>query len=96
MFRIKVQLQLQQWMKLPYKIVDQWAAERPANRERRPFSGLHPLMPSVGILNGMGTKGCSLAPFFAFELTQHLLNNTPINPLADIKRFDKILDVIEK
>jgi hypothetical protein len=94
MFRIKVQLQLQQWLKLPYKIVDHWAAERPANRERRPFAGLHPLKPSVGILNGMGTKGCSLAPFFAYELTQHLINNTPINPSADINRFNKILGTI--
>ncbi len=91
-FRIKTQLQLQQWLKLPYKIVDHWAAERPANVERRPFVGLHPQMPSIGILNGMGTKGCSLAPFFAHELTQHLLNHAPLNPLVDIKRFHKILE----
>jgi glycine/D-amino acid oxidase-like deaminating enzyme len=91
MFRVKTQLQLQQWLKLPYKITDHWAAERPANVERRPFAGLHPLLPSVGILNGMGTKGCSLAPFFAYELAQYVLNHTPINPLADVNRFQKIL-----
>ena len=91
MFRVKTQLQLQQWLKLPYQIMDQWAAERPANVERRPFAGLHPLLPSVGILNGMGTKGCSLAPFFAHELAQYVINKTPINPLADVNRFQKIL-----
>jgi len=90
-FKIKTQLQLQQWLKLPYKILDHWAAERPANVERRPFVGLHPLMPSVGILNGMGTKGCSLAAFFANELTEHLLNKAAINPLADVRRFSKVL-----
>jgi len=90
-FKIKTQLQLQQWLKLPYRIVDHWAAERPANTERRPFVGVHPLHASVGILNGMGTKGCSLAPYFANELTQSLMNHTPINPLADIRRFSKIL-----
>jgi glycine/D-amino acid oxidase-like deaminating enzyme len=90
-FKIKTQIQLQQWLKLPYKIIDHWAAERPANVERRPFAGLHPLMPSVGILNGMGTKGCSLAPYFAHQLTEHLMNNSPINPLADIARFTKVL-----
>lgn len=90
-FKIKTQMQLQQWLKLPYKILDHWAAERPANVERRPFVGLHPLMPSVAILNGMGTKGCSLAPYFANELMQHLINNSPINPLADVRRFTKVL-----
>lgn len=90
-FKIKTQLQLQQWLKLPYKILDHWAAERPANVERRPFVGLHPLIPSVAILNGMGTKGCSLAPYFANQLTQHLINNSPINPLADVRRFTKVL-----
>ncbi len=90
-FKLKAMMQLQQWLKLPFKIVDHWAAERPANIERRPFVGLHPQQPAVGILNGMGTKGCSLAPYFAWELTQHLINQTPINPLANIARFSTIL-----
>ncbi len=90
-FKIKTQLQLQQWLKLPYKILDHWAAERPANVERRPFVGFHPLMPSIGILNGMGTKGCSLAPYFANELKEYLIKDAPINPLADVRRFSKVL-----
>jgi len=64
---------------------------RPATLERRPFVGLHPLYPNVGILNGMGTKGCSLAPFFAKQLTGLLVSNTAIEPDADIKRFSRIL-----
>jgi glycine/D-amino acid oxidase-like deaminating enzyme len=90
-FRLKTELLLQQWLKLPYKITEHWAAERPANIERRPFVGLHPHQPSVGILNGMGTKGCSLAPFFANQLAEYLINNTPIHPLADVSRFSKVL-----
>ena len=90
-FRIRTQLQLQQWLKLPYCITDHWAAERPANIERRPFVGLHPIHTSVGILNGMGTKGCSLSPFFAYQLTQYLIHNTPIHPHADVRRFEKVL-----
>jgi hypothetical protein len=39
----------------------------------------------------MGTKGTSLAPFFANQLTQHILFDTPITPEADIKRFTRIL-----
>lgn len=90
-FRIKAEMQLQQWLRLPYKILSHWAAERPANIERRPFVGLHPQYSNIGILNGMGTKGCSLAPFFAHQFLQQLINRTPINPLADVARFTKTL-----
>lgn len=90
-FRQKTETQLSQFLKLPYKIVDHWAAVRPANIERRPFVGLHPIHKNIGILNGMGTKGCSLAPYFAHELTEHLVNKKPINPSADVQRFFKIL-----
>jgi hypothetical protein len=39
----------------------------------------------------MGTKGCSLAPFFAKQLTDHILSAKEISPEADIKRFARIL-----
>jgi glycine/D-amino acid oxidase-like deaminating enzyme len=90
-FKEKITAQLNHWLKLPYQIIDHIAGERPANMERRPFVGLHPLMPSVGILNGVGTKGCSLAPYFAKQLTDHLVSGTPIHPQADVQRFRKIL-----
>ncbi len=90
-FRQKTEAQLSYWLKLPVTIVNHVAAERPANVERRPFVGVHPLYPSVGILNGMGTKGCSLAPYFSHQLAEHLVNHTPITPLADVQRFSRIL-----
>ncbi len=90
-FKKQTEEQLKYWLRLPFSVVDHWAAERPANVERRPFVGLHPLYNSVGILNGMGTKGCSLAPYFAHQLAQHLVNNSPIEPLADVKRFTRVL-----
>lgn len=90
-FRNRVLLLLQQWLKLPFELLEHKASLRPANLERRPFVGLHPHFPTVGILNGMGTKGCSLAPWFARELTDHLLYGKTIHPQADINRFEKIL-----
>ena len=90
-FRKNVEQLLRHWIKLPFEIVDHIASERPANLERRPFVGFHPKYLNIGILNGMGTKGCSLAPYFAHQLVQNILNNEPINPLADVKRFTKIL-----
>jgi glycine/D-amino acid oxidase-like deaminating enzyme len=82
---------LNNWLKKPYRVLFHKAAVRPATLERRPFVGLHPHVQQVGILNGMGTKGTSLAPFFAHQLCQHLVYNFPIAPEADIQRFNRIL-----
>lgn len=91
LFYSKTESHLREWLKVPFKIVDHLAGIRPATLERRPFVGFHPLKKNVGILNGMGTKGCSLAPFFAKQLVDNVINNTPINSEGDIKRFERIL-----
>ncbi len=90
-FRIKMENQLNQFLKIPFQIVDHIASVRPSNIERRPFVGIHPSHSNIGILNGMGTKGCSLAPYFANQLAQYLVHQKPIDPLADVCRFRKIL-----
>jgi glycine/D-amino acid oxidase-like deaminating enzyme len=90
-FRKQTELLLRSWLRVPFKIVDHKASVRPANIERRPFVGFHPTYKNIGILNGMGTKGCSLAPFFAKQLKDHLINGDQILPEADINRFSKIL-----
>lgn len=89
-FRERTELALEQWLKKPFKVIDHLASVRPATIERRPFIGIHPLHPSIGIFNGMGTKGCSLAPFFAGSFVQHLLHQAPLHPEADIQRFRRI------
>lgn len=90
-FRERTELTLKNWVKLPFKIVDHLASVRPATLERRPFVGFHPLYPGVGILNGMGTKGCSLAPYFARQLAAHITTGSPIRPDADVQRFTRLL-----
>lgn len=90
-FRQSTEQALQQFLKIPFEIVEHRSGLRPATLERRPFVGFHPLYPNVGILNGMGTKGCSLAPFFAKQLTDHLLYEESISADASIERFRKIL-----
>jgi len=82
---------LNAWLRVPFKILEHKAALRPATLERRPFVGLHPQQKNIGILNGMGTKGCSVAPYFAHQLTNQLLYEKAIAAEADIKRFSKIL-----
>lgn len=90
-FRENTEQALQQFLKIPFKIIEHRSGLRPATLERRPFVGFHPVYPNVGILNGMGTKGCSLAPFFAKQLTDHLLYEEPVSADASIERFRKIL-----
>lgn len=84
---------LQHWLKKPFKTVQHKAAVRPATVERRPFVGFHPVHKNVGMLNGMGTKGASLAPFFAHQLAQHITYGFPLLPEADVKRFSRMLSV---
>lgn len=90
-FRESTEQALRQWLKIPFTIVEHRSGLRPATLERRPFVGFHPVHTTVGILNGMGTKGCSLAPFFAKQLTDHLYYEEPIAKDADVARFKKIL-----
>ena len=72
--------ELKQWVRIPFELVEHRAAIRTGTKERRPLVGMDPLNPRVGLLNGMGTKGCSLAPYFAHQLTRQLLYGAPIMP----------------
>lgn len=90
-FREQMTAHLQSWLKVPFKVLFHKAAVRPATVERRPFVGLHPHYSSIGILNGMGSKGTSLAPFFAHQLVQHLIHDLPLTPEADVRRFSRTL-----
>ncbi|MFM7720857.1 MAG: NAD(P)/FAD-dependent oxidoreductase [Sediminibacterium sp.] len=90
-FRNKMEMVLRQLLKIPFNVVDHIAGIRPANQERRPFVGLHPSYPAIGICNGMGTKGCSLAPYFTHQLIEHCEQGSPIHPEASLERFIQIL-----
>ena len=90
-FRDRTEAILRDWLKVPFNIVDHFASVRPATVERRPFVGFHPLYPAVGILNGMGTKGCSLAPYFAHQLVEHIIRGSLIQADVDVTRFSKVL-----
>ncbi len=90
-FKQRTEAQLQLWLKLPFKTLHHWAAIRPATVERRPFVGMHPYYPQIGLLNGMGTKGCSLAPYFGKQLADHIIRGEHIQPEASIARFSSLL-----
>jgi glycine/D-amino acid oxidase-like deaminating enzyme len=91
LFRQRTEAALRDWLRMPFRTVEHLASIRPATLERRPFVGFHPAHPAVGILNGMGTKGCSLAPYFAHQLVQCVLTGSPVRADADVRRFRKVL-----
>jgi len=57
---------------LPGQWLENGAGIRPVLRDRRPAVGFHPEHPSLGLLNGLGTKGALLGPWFASALVEHL------------------------
>jgi len=87
--RIEISEKLAKVIKVPFEIVNHQAGVRPSVFDRRPILGLHPDYKSIGIFNGMGTKGVMLAPYFAKQLFDFLENNFPLNAEVDIKRVVK-------
>lgn len=79
---------LEEVLTTPYELVDHRAAIRPTVKDRRPFLGTHSQYPPLGIFNGLGTKGASLAPFWANHFATHLVNNSDLDKQVDIKRFN--------
>jgi glycine oxidase len=57
--------QLDEILLQPYEITDHWAGIRPATKSRRPIVAKHEIHNQLFIFNGLGTKGSSLAPYFA-------------------------------
>jgi glycine oxidase len=72
---------------LPYKAVGQKWGIRPASPDRRPMLGAHPLHKNVVIFNALGTKGVSLAPYFATHLADWLTHTAEIIKEVNIQRF---------
>ena len=77
--RAVLEQDLQESFTVTYKIVGQQAAIRPSTKTRRPFVGAHAAYKNVFILNGLGTKGASIAPFAAQSLLDFIELSIPID-----------------
>ena len=90
-FKNKTVSTLRSILKKTFEVKDHWSSLRAATVERRPFAGVHPVYDQIAILNGLGSKGCSLAPWFAKQLVHNLIHEKQIDPLADVKRYSRTL-----
>ncbi|TAE74049.1 MAG: FAD-binding oxidoreductase [Bacteroidetes bacterium] len=66
---------LERFLKVPYQIIEQKVGIRPATHTRKPFLGKHFTHQNLFIFNGLGTKGFSLAPFFAKQMAKYLISD---------------------
>ncbi|MFZ4560213.1 MAG: NAD(P)/FAD-dependent oxidoreductase [Saprospiraceae bacterium] len=72
--------QIRAILKVPFEVVDHRAATRPTVKDRRPLLGRHAQFPQLALFNGLGTKGASLAPYWANHFADVLLSNAPLDP----------------
>ncbi len=77
---------LNSFTKFEYDVVDHTAGIRACSLDRRPYIGRHPDLENFWIMNGMGTKGVSLAPFFSVQLLDNIESGTPLMEEVDVKR----------
>jgi len=81
---------LEKSISVPFKIVDHKAGIRPTMHDRKPVAGFHPQHPSIGILNGLGSKGALLAPWCARHLAEYMCGmSAQILPEVSIDRYFK-------
>lgn len=72
-----------------YKVEKVEAGIRPAVKDRRPLMGASPIRKNVYIFNGLGSRGCLMAPLLAEELYQHMEHSRPLDKEANINRFNR-------
>ena len=79
---------LSKLLKIKYTIIKKKFGIRPATIDRKPFVGKHPIFDNLYILNGLGSKGISLAPFCSKELFNSIEQKNKINVKINVKRYN--------
>lgn len=67
------------------QVLEHTAGVRPAAKDRRPLLG--PIGPHRAVLNGLGSRGVSLAPWCAGHLFDHLFEGVPLDAEVAVQRF---------
>ena len=70
-----------------FEITSHDAGIRPSTKDRRPLLGKHPVYKNLLVFNGLGTKGVSLAPYFANQLLKFAEEDVMPDKEVNIQRF---------
>lgn len=85
--REQLENKLRELLAKSYSVEKHTAGVRPATRDRRPFVGAHPDFNNMLIFNGLGTKGVSLAPYYAKQLVAFAEEGQDLDKEVNIQRF---------
>ena len=84
---VEISGKLNKWLNVSYEQINLQAGVRPASKDRRPLMGYLNERPRFLIFNGLGTKGISLAPYWAEELSKLIIHQKDLPEEVDIRRF---------
>ncbi|MDA9182200.1 FAD-binding oxidoreductase [Saprospiraceae bacterium] len=70
-----------------YKIIQHISGIRPSVKGRKPLLGKSNTNSSMYLFGGLGTKGSSLAPYWAGHLISYIEGKVDIHPEVDFNRF---------
>ncbi len=73
--RQELEKTLNDFLAIPYEIINHKAAIRPTMKNREILLATHSIHSNVFIFNGLGTKGTSLAPFWAKKMAEFSLRH---------------------
>lgn len=85
--KAKLTEQLSKVLRSEFKIVRHIAGIRPSVKGRKPLIGRSSFHPSIYLFSGLGTKGSSLAPYWADHLIQFMQGRVELDSEVDFKRF---------
>lgn len=69
------------------ELIEHLTGIRPTVDDRRPLIGAYPDHQGQYLFNGMGTKGTSLAPYWADQLLDHMVDGKSLPQIVDPSRY---------
>jgi len=81
--RAEILGKLDEFLKLPYEVIEHKAAVRPVIFAGRPVIAQNKRDPRFGLFNGLGSKGALLAPYFAKQYAEYLCGRGKLDPEVD-------------
>ena len=85
--REEIVSKLKKMISCDFDVLDQVSGIRPTVKDRKPLLGNFPENKNVYFLNGLGTRGLSMAPLLAEWLFQYVENHKKLPESVNVKRF---------